>query len=66
YKSYGTMLAESIKQCELQRSRSHKTEQNVKTVGKKSIPRLERKYRIESRRSLKQTPPDVEVEEEDA
>jgi ribosome biogenesis GTPase / thiamine phosphate phosphatase len=66
YRSYGTMLAESIKQHELQRTRSHKIEQNVKTVGKKSIPRLERKYRIESRRSAKQTLIDVEIEKEDA
>jgi ribosome biogenesis GTPase / thiamine phosphate phosphatase len=67
YQSYSTMIAESLKQYERQRTQSHKTEQHIKTVGsKKSVPRLERKYRIESRRKLKQglvTTANIEDEE---
>jgi ribosome biogenesis GTPase len=59
YESYQTIVTESIQEYKLQRDTSQKVEAQTKTVGSKRgkakiIPRLDRRYREASRKSVKQ------------
>jgi ribosome biogenesis GTPase len=66
YRSYTTMMTEALKRQKLESTQSKKQEQHVKVVGGKGqVPRLERKYRVESRRRLKQELSTVQTEEEE-
>ncbi len=69
YQSYATMVSESQEKQAQARKTSSKVEASVKVVGGegkgKSIPRLNHRYRFDSRRSAIQRTRDLASEEED-
>jgi ribosome biogenesis GTPase len=69
YESYKIIMAESIESEAYRRSSSQKAEAKVKTVGGdakgKQVPRLKRRYRVESRRSQVQELSNIDEEDTD-